>query len=484
MTVQDSTDKKYSLPELPSNFEFQPNPLNSIIQKYNQLKEFLQPDNYGVNGCGVIEKEEYYAEIPIIKTELPLINYLSLHHKGYEEISPQNPNFGQDADYEFIKSLPPHLSDSKIQLSNLSELLKQLAPPIIAQEECEVYKQALIEAPTIIPVDDLDEIVEMMLATDYTMAYRELSPVVMSTSNQLPSYQRRRVKRLLEIGRTIGENTLLSPLFKQTVSDGYQIRVIQPGGSQDDLRSDLANVKLCWINQSNEHAARSMDQSRWLQNDTDLGACVQLIGEQVDSSSRIPKVYMRNYVAETKDGERMLFLDTIEGGNIAWSDPKSWIDQGRGKELLYHLAATICMAKTMQLKKIGLGEREFQNIASTFGYREETLFDTAQAYRKLGIQTDILKRIGPYNFQMYASTSRRVINIDEIYAPSLDELQVSVDQITQFMKTAKKTIKKNVSKREEVSLYVQAMEGINQTLYQNQGIQDSLDSIKSTIALY
>jgi len=180
----------------------------------------------------------------------------------------------------------------------------------------------------------------------------------------------------------------------------------------------------------------------------------------------------------------MLFLDTIEGGNIAWSDPKSWIDQGRGKELLYHLAATICMAKTMQLKKIGLGEREFQNIASTFGYREETLFDTAQAYRKLGIQTDILKRIGPYNFQMYASTSRRVINIDEIYAPSLDELQVSVDQITQFMTTAKKTIKKNVSKREEVSLYVQAMEGINQTLYQNQGIQDSLDSIKSTIALY
>ena len=104
--------------------------------------------------------------------------------------------------------------------------------------------------------------------------------------------------------------------------------------------------------------------------------------------------------------------------------------------------------------------------------------------KKLGIQTDILKRIGPYNFQMYASTSRRVINIDEIYAPSLDELQVSVDQITQFMTTAKKTIKKNVSKREEVSLYVQAMEGINQTLYQNQGIQDSLDSIKSTIALY
>jgi len=411
-------------------------------------------------------------DISSIEPFKPFYHGLESNHNKH--LAPKKPKSLLDSNIPYFSKF-----DTGLDLNSEPEAL-----PIKAEEECARYRQAIIDAPTVIPRSDLERIAGTMYAMNYSMALKEMGEVVTSKSDRLTKDKRSRIKRLLDTARTLSEHPTLSPLFSQEIDHTYGIRIVQPSEPHDKLKSDLGKVKLCWISDPRDSEPYVVNKARWLQRDTDLGACVQLIGE-IDGSidhSKIPKTYTRNYVVETREGEQALFVDTIEGGNINWSSPEEWIKANRGKELLYHLAATIYSAEVLELKKIGIGEREIQDIATAFGFREESLFDSSQSYRKLGIQPQ--GRSGPNTFQLDSSQTRRVINLDEITPPSLTELEGNLVKVSGFVDVRAKQMKNDPNKREEVLMYLDAIEGINHRVYRNENLLLNLRDVRDKINSY
>jgi len=411
----------------------------------------------------LFKKLENYLEP---QEPLPASFELGLYHK---HLAPKK----QTASIFDIKDIYDIKPTSNSPILDFNQEPEEL--PLKALEDCTRYKQAISDAPTVIPVSDLERIAGTMYAMNYSMALREMGEIVTSKSDRLTRDKRNRIEKLLETAKTLGEHPTLSPLFSQEIDSTYGIRIVQPDGAHEELRRDLGKVKLCWISESTANDPDNVSKARWLQRDTDIGACVQLIGED----HNIPITYTRNYVVETREGERALFLDTIESGNVTWYSPEEWIKNNRGKELLYHLAATIYSAEVLGLKKIGIGEREIQDIATAFGFREESLFDSSQSYRKLGIQP--LGRSGPTTFQLYSSQTRRVINLDEIKPPSLTELEDRIARVSKFVDARAKQMKKDSNKREEVMMYLEAIEGINHRIYRNADLLVNLHSLREKI---
>ncbi|MDP2909331.1 MAG: hypothetical protein Q8N77_06010 [Nanoarchaeota archaeon] len=354
---------------------------------------------------------------------------------------------------------------------------------IIKPELCAQYKEKLLSLPGVIHHTELDSIVNSLFACLYTQALQEVSDVAVQKDRILDTKKRERVRSLLEKARATKEETDLKELFSQRTKDSYQIRVIKPGYPPKELGKDLATITNCWISSLRDlNSYHTMRKVEWLQKDIDLGACIFLISEESErkllKKSYTPKVQTRSYIANTKKEETILFYDTIEGGVISWSYISDWVNNERGRELLYSLAAMIYIAKEYGIKKIGIGEREIQELAARLGFKEETLFGERD-YRSRGI-TEKIGFVGyqhgdegPYCYGIRESTEKRVIVLDDIKMPSENDIAGRLEDVASFLGCFKKT-RKNKNKMEELGVYLECLKVINELNYHSKDISKKI----------
>ncbi|MBD3204120.1 hypothetical protein GF327_07525 [Candidatus Woesearchaeota archaeon] len=337
-------------------------------------------------------------------------------------------------------------------------------------ELCETYRSKLLELPNAIPQHELDLIVNSLFTSFYTMALQELDPVVVRKDRNLNRNKRERIEALMRKAGEVTDDTNLSALFSQETKAGYQVRIIKPDYPVNDLARDLATIGNCWVTPSSDLTSESiLDKVRWLQRDINAGACIYLIGEEPNSgiinklrgNSHSQKVQTRLYVVVTEESEPILFLDTIEPGHTGWCSVNEWTNGKRGKELLYAVAASIYVAREYGVKKVGMGEREVQELATSLGFKEEDLFSSdSRGKRKIGIPGDSSGLTGPYVYQVNSSTRRRVMTLDNVTLLSEKEIVERLDGLETFLSSYRK-IKKNKGKLTEVNLYLDCLERVN-----------------------
>jgi len=368
-------------------------------------------------------------------------------------------------------------------------------------ELCEKYKKFLLDLPDIIPQEELDLIVHILSTSFYIMALQELDPIVISSDRNLNLIKRLRVEGLLRKAQLFENNEILPSLFSQQTIEGYRVRIIKPGYSTQNLAEELATIGNCWIGKedlTDEHLLPNLlIRVEWLQRDINAGACIYLIGEEPDTSliGRIkrmfspkahfsPKLQTRLYVALTKEAEPILFLDSIESGITCWSSIHDWVEEGRGKELLYSVAAAIYIAREYGIEKIGIGEYEVQQLATSFGFKEKVLFSSqSKTNRKIGLRGDKSGLEGPYVFLLFNSKRRRVIKLDDVTLLSENEITTRLSELEAFLNSNKK-IMRNILKMEEVEFYLVCLEAINESGAKSSVVAQTITKIRDQYLNY
>lgn len=350
---------------------------------------------------------------------------------------------------------------------------------IIKPELCVEYKEKLQNLPDFIHHKSLDSIVGSLFSCCYTQALHEVGKVVVKKDRILNTDKRGRVRSLLEKAKTTNNREDLKKLFSQKTKDSYRIRIIKPGYPSEKLAKDLGAVKTCWINETNFNDPIIMEQVEWLQKDVNTGGCIILMSEESDSDTGeyVSRVQTRAYVAITKRDEPILFYDTVENGNMAYNSIHEWVYAERGRELLYSIAATIHIAEKYGVSKIGIGEREVEELAGLLGFKEEVLFEErSEEYSisrritdKIGLVGDVKGEGGPYCWGIGRSIQRKVIDLEDIKVLSQEEIKEKLDDVTGFLGSFKKT-RKNKEKMEEVRMYLECLKSISEL-----SNQDSLE---------
>ncbi len=475
-------DNILATPQIETPYKIDPLVLYSL--KYMDALEYKNP-------IPIKNENDPFGELKLLYSELSLDKKQG--KKAFPDTSIQNGfdklRYKQQTNYDFTGEIASFLKEkdtaTKLFLNDeeLEKLVRisghipdstinETGPSIREEEACQVYAAKMAAAPSVIPKEELDRIVGMLFASGYTMAFRELDETVLDPAVQLKTEKRARVKTLTDKAKGIEANTELAKLFEQEVGPHYNIRIVRPQEPYEELVTMIAGLDLCW---KTGNTKRNGSIIKALQRDTDIGACIQFIGRYAESSAS----YTRNYIATTKGGEHILFLDTIESGNIGWSSVNEWNSARRGKELLYQLAATIYTAGVLGLEKIGLGEREMTDVAEMFGFREQTIFgDRTTQPRKLGIRVGSVG--GPKTFTIDGDARANVVYRNEVEAPGLAYLIERVEAVEAFTRTNRRALK-NQNKREDVTLYLDAVYGINERVYHNDQLRGEIDSVRARL---
>ncbi len=352
----------------------------------------------------------------------------------------------------------------------LPSRVKNLAVPRIVDEEyCRGIAARVTELADVVSRENIEKQRAVLAAAPYTLAYRELEKIALSPSDILSTSKRGRVNALLAKGEVLSVSYNARTINEEPLPDAYEIRIVKPTWTVAELFYAITPIGTCWTTSrfsmyDSSESTRQIVEG--LLEDTAIGACLQLIGYQQEN----PKTYTRLYVAETKEQERILFLDTLEGGNVEWDSLQEWRNARRGYEPAAHLAATMTLASAIGVTKIGLGERETEQLGDIIGAREVELFTHNQAYRKIGLQQGHGTSL--YLFAIEGQTKRRVLDLKEVEPPSYATLEEQVGAIEAFVAARSKKLAEQSQKREELQLYCRAIAGINAQLYGNSALAE------------
>jgi hypothetical protein len=350
--------------------------------------------------------------------------------------------------------------------TTLEQTVEQEKIELIKPALCEIYRQKLLSLPNIIKQNELELIALSLLTSPYVMASRELEHTVARNDQRISNDRRTRVESLI-----YNQDIDFRKTFSQEkIEEGYRIRIIKPGYSAIKLARDLATVGNCWISRLDLRCGfkkNTLEKVNWMQRDIDSGGCIMLISEKVDKTRPSHKIYnpvvqTRLYIATTKKSEVIIFIDTVENGNIGCDSINNWSRQGRRKEFIYAVAAAIYVARKYGISKIAAGEIEVNELACLLGFKRYDLFsDKSSNKRNIGIMgnDDVLSR-GPYVHTLDGDTRRRVISVNDVMMLSKKELSSKLDSVEDFIEQHPKVIR-DKTKLQEVIFYLDCIESIN-----------------------
>ena len=344
-----------------------------------------------------------------------------------------------------------------------------------------IYAERLAKMPSAISQEELDRIVDDLLLAPYTQALNELAAVILTKAPVLTADKKTRVCSLLAKSSKIYEKRTL---YVSRYGQGkYRARVVKIDDSPEYLARDIGKIGTCQTSKDYGIQGEDIKQANWFLKDSAAGGCVILFGEEevsvkhqgyvntVPSTTEYdPKVFTRLYVALSKSEEPVLFIDTIEPGHIGWSYVKDWTSSERGRELLYSLASAVYTAQVLGIDKVAFGEREANEFAGIIGFKEEELFceNSRSCYRsdsnfpgerKIGYPTKHDGTKGPYAYKLDLDSQVRVAMPSDIARYSPEQLLETLDNIESC--AAKSKLKKNKQKADEISLYLDAIQGLN-----------------------
>lgn len=339
---------------------------------------------------------------------------------------------------------------------------------VIDEAYCREIAARVAALPETLSCDGIQRYRTMLSAAPYTFMYKELEQVVTSETSILDRNKLERVRRLLMKGDALsltdeGKAIASTPAY---CGSNYQLTLINPRTEPIlEFSRKLKSIGLCWSDDFNQESIAER-----LLEDGALGACIQLLGIENDAPFRKPKAYARLYVAETKEGERILFFDTLEGGKIDRVSLRTWKDESREAEPAMYLAAAMMIAETIGLTKIALGRKELEEIGDYIGVQEVRIFDRSQKYRKLGLQNYV------YTFGIDGDTKRRMLDCNEIKPPTHKELEEKLEELRTYVTSHSKRLERLPQKRQEIQLYRDAIFGINEQVYQSRIISNKLSN--------
>ena len=331
---------------------------------------------------------------------------------------------------------------------------------------CAAYRKKLETLPQFLPEGELDAIVDSLFSSSYHLALQELEGVATRTDMLLHKDKRKRVGKLLS---KAGEAERILPRERGEPAGRYRMRVVRPGGPPKRLTHDLERVGLCWTGEQ---------QAQRLQQDIDAGACLLVLGESekrhlfdrlLGKKGYVPVMMMRSYVTLSQKGAPVLFLDTIESGRTEWDSIRDWTEGGREREFLHAIAAALWTARQYAIPRVAMGEREAQELAALLGFTEERLYlpqDKTQSMtgldyrrtRKIGYPGNHDGHDGPYVYQLFDGTEKRVIHVDAVLTRP-QGIAEKVDTIERFLGQSPKAVK-HKPKAQELGWYLRCLDAL------------------------
>lgn len=356
---------------------------------------------------------------------------------------------------------------------------------IIEPELCKEFRTKFATLPTVVPRQDLQDICTSFREYPYKQMFAELRDVT-DKNHRLTLEQKRRIENLLTLVER--PSRTLKDLFGQTLPENYEFRIVQPDISTKELGDLFAAVGNCWIRGPQWDIVSKVPSLRtkkmlaleWHKKDMDLGACILAFGGLKTPEGFKPRTQTRLYFAWPKQREPMVYLDTLESGNIEWTDMEEWMSSFRGAELAYSFALPVYIARMYGLDKVILAEREGAQFMSHLRSKELDLFTEPSSRRKIGFPGDIGGEEGPYIYRLALSKRDRVLFVDEL----LREVDINevLSRVEDFVAAYKK-LPKIPCKVEEVALYVDAIYEMNEAQHKSDEIRTRVARLRASPAL-
>ncbi|MBI5391046.1 hypothetical protein HZB02_06175 [Candidatus Woesearchaeota archaeon] len=289
-----------------------------------------------------------------------------------------------------------------------------LANPRIQQDHlyrpdlCAVYAAQQSKLPAVLSPETLDSYVDVLFQYPYLETVSTLQPFVFNPAQCLDEKRLVRLEHLIE--RV--PHYLLQECMSQSLLPSYSFHVVPQGGDPQTLLQMMNQIPNCVPIGEKERVAQSIQQ------DIDYGACIKLFG--VDNEGD-PQMYTRYYITLHHTGKPMLQIDAVEGGNESyWTKVQQWIDAGRGKELVFSIAASLYVADQLGISDIVLGDFESDEIGEMIGCREVRVYEKSVLHRKIGLLprlTDDQEQViseGVFVNRLGSDTFERLLHLDYV----------------------------------------------------------------------
>lgn len=321
-------------------------------------------------------------------------------------------------------------------------------------ELCEFYSKQIAQLPSKIFPRDLDRYAAFLFNYPYLEALATLRDVVFAPDKRLSKDKLSKIERILKQAEC--ENTL-EACASQGIPEGYHFAVVRKGGNHIDLLNMMNKIPNCIKPEEKEHVAHA------IQEDINLGACIKIFG--IDPHGE-PKSYFRDYITLGLKGQVLLQIDAVEGGDQSfWITVGQWIENNRGKELLYGISSSLYVADALKIPYIVLGDFESDEIGKNIGCSDIKVYNPDVMKRKIGLPpriTDKDEKVlsdGIFVNRLGNGSYQRVLNMSNLRL--FEQLKSSDTMIDCCDADIRMKCEKNPVKQREMELYQRAVNRLN-----------------------
>jgi hypothetical protein len=318
---------------------------------------------------------------------------------------------------------------------------------------CAKYANCIDSLPRSITPRELDPYVTYLFAYPYLEVIRTLRDVAFAPDRSLNTAKTAKLERIL---KNADSQHSMHACLSQELPKDYRFDITPRGGDYRELLRHMSMVPNCIKSNDKERVAQIIQQ------DIDNGGCIKIFG----ITNNLPQMYLRDYIGLGKNDQVILQVDAIEGGSRSyWTRAEQWISAGRGKELLYGIAASIYLADKLCLETIGLGDFESDEFGELIGCPEVRVYDTTESQRKIGVPPRIkrdgtLISEGVFANRIIEQTYQRTLRFDrdELLASGISQDCIIADPNERWAQ--------NPQKQKEMMLYSVAQYHVKQLLGQ------------------
>ncbi len=172
---------------------------------------------------------------------------------------------------------------------------------------------------------------------------------------------------------------------------------------EEKLRENLSprRIDTCWSHRKDEAKIICKNMVR----DVNLGGSVLLFNHKDGH----PKSFVRNFIVKDNKKETLLFIDTIETGNVDWNKIEDWEKKKRTEELLLNVAASSFIARYLDINSLVMAEEETTQLAKKIGCRGSKPFGKNRKSCKIGLIADDYR--GVYSWRLRGTEKFYVLDL-------------------------------------------------------------------------
>jgi len=287
--------------------------------------------------------------------------------------------------------------------------------------------QKIREIPIEIPLEEIERNVALLGIWPLIEKYKIHQN---SIGNDLKRHDKEKLDELNQKFLAISSSTDLDGILSNGKNQDLDISFLNPYDIQRGVFWNTVFSVMC--DPLETHIQRTtLSRSKTI-HDAQMGGTVYLVGKD----HRIPFIggsnysfLQRSFMTVNKEGEPLLFMDNIEGGEPFFKtldhwrgfdeDGKEQVNPNKIGQVYLAVAALMYMAERLDISQIVPRDFELVELSKNLGLRERRIFSKSQDYWKIGLHSKT-KYKGVYVHSLYRGTHKnrqghqenhRVLNI-------------------------------------------------------------------------